>query len=99
MAKCATPTSVAFARVWKGAVNAARPDLRVRLNYPYAGKGDGLTNYLRRCHSPDQYIGIEFELNQRHVDAAGAALKRLRKHVVQSLETAMAAFTANASDP
>jgi predicted N-formylglutamate amidohydrolase len=32
---------------WQEALLAVLPDLRVRRNYPYAGKGDGLTSHLR----------------------------------------------------
>src|SRR5690242_13104495 len=32
---------------WKESLTAAASDLRVRRNYPYAGKGDGLTSHLR----------------------------------------------------
>ena len=47
------------------------PNLRVRRNYPYAGKGDGLTSYLRQQFSPAAYVGIELEINQKIVFAAG----------------------------
>ena len=32
---------------WKESLAALAPELRVRRNYPYAGKGDGLTSHLR----------------------------------------------------
>jgi predicted N-formylglutamate amidohydrolase len=38
--------------------------LRVRRNYPYLGKTDGFTSYLRRKYSAKQYAGIELEINQ-----------------------------------
>ena len=34
---------------WKESLAALAPELRVRRNYPYAGKGDGLTSHLRRA--------------------------------------------------
>ena len=37
---------------WKETLARMAPDLRVRRNYPYAGKGDGLTSYLRQQFPP-----------------------------------------------
>jgi len=39
---------------------------RVRKNYPYRGKADGFTTYLRKRFT-DNYIGIEIEVNQKFV--------------------------------
>jgi predicted N-formylglutamate amidohydrolase len=39
-------------------------DLRIRRNYPYRGNTDGLTTTLRRVFDPDNYVGLEIELNQ-----------------------------------
>jgi len=39
-------------------------DLRVRRNYPYRGKTDGFTAYMRKRYSAEQYIGVEIEMNQ-----------------------------------
>jgi len=50
---------VALASRWKAALEQAAPELRVRRNYPYAGKGDGLTSHLRLRYSPALYVGIE----------------------------------------
>jgi len=41
-------------------------DLRVRFNYPYLGVDDGFTTYLRQKF-PQQYLGIELEVNQMFV--------------------------------
>ena len=56
---------------WKAALAVIAPELRVRRNYPYAGKGDGLTSHLRRCFPASAYVGIELEVNQGMVIAAG----------------------------
>ncbi len=37
---------------------------RVRMNYPYLGKADGMTTILRKRHVDRRYSGIEIELNQ-----------------------------------
>lgn len=38
--------------------------LRIRLNYPYTGKADGFTSFLRKKFL-NNYIGIEIEMNQK----------------------------------
>ena len=58
-------------RPLEGIVAASAPELRVRRNYPYAGKGDGLTSYLRRRFAQSDYVGIELEINQGIVLTAG----------------------------
>jgi hypothetical protein len=62
----------------------------VRRNYPYAGKGDGLTSHLRRRFPPRAYVGIELEINQRIVFAAGRRWAALRGALIDSLRTAAA---------
>ncbi|WP_298526064.1 N-formylglutamate amidohydrolase [uncultured Christiangramia sp.] len=39
---------------------------RVRKNYPYYGKADGFTTYLKKRFT-ENYIGIEIEVNQKFV--------------------------------
>lgn len=75
---------------WKAALAVLAPGLRIRRNYPYAGKGDGLTSYLRLRFSPDAYVGIELEVNQSIVCAAGSGWRVLRGMLVDSLRTACA---------
>ena len=41
------------------------PAFKLRFNYPYLGKADGLTTYLRKKF-PENYLGIEIEVNQKH---------------------------------
>jgi predicted N-formylglutamate amidohydrolase len=81
---------VALCARWKAALAAIAPHLSVRRNYPYAGKGDGLTAYLRRHFPQRTYVGIELEINQRIVFAAGPAWTALRRALVSSLLTACA---------
>ncbi len=40
------------------------PDWRLRRNYPYLGKSDGLTTWLRKHYGPNEYAGVELEWNQ-----------------------------------
>ncbi|HQR12335.1 MAG TPA: N-formylglutamate amidohydrolase [Casimicrobiaceae bacterium] len=81
---------VALGARWKSALEAVAPALRVRRNYPYAGKGDGLTSHLRRRFPPRAYVGIELEVNQRIVFAGGSPWTALRGALVESLLVACA---------
>ena len=78
-----------LARRWKAAFAEQAPRLRVRRNYPYAGKGDGLTRCLRRRFSPARYVGIELELNQSFVQRNGKPWRDLRACVAATLQTAL----------
>ncbi len=73
---------------WKATLREDAPKLRVRRNYPYYGKAPGLTARMRCCFSADAYIGIELELNQRIVIAAGRTWTALRRILARSLLTA-----------
>ena len=76
---------------WKASLAAFAPALRVRRNYPYAGKGDGLASHLRRRFPRGAYVGIELEVNQRIVLAAGRRWTALRGVLIDSLREACAA--------
>ena len=86
----ARPGESALCAHWKTTLAGLAPTLRVRRNYPYAGKGDGLTAYLRQRFASDAYVGIELEVNQRMVLAGGAPWTALRALLLDSLRTASA---------
>ena len=73
-----------FCRTWQTALGAVDPPLRVRRNYPYLGKADGLTTYLRTLFGPQQYLGIELEANQ-----AMLATTPDRRRVAQSVSESL----------
>lgn len=75
---------------WKEGLAQADPQLRVRRNYPYAGKGDGLTSHLRRRFASSEYLGIEIEINQAIVEAGGRRWTALRGLLVNTLRAACA---------
>ena len=75
----------ALAAQWLAALKHKRPDLKLRRNYPYQGKGDGLTALLRKRHPDAAYVGIELEVNQRFVMADGTEWTALRADIVQTL--------------
>lgn len=55
-----------YANLLRQQLKALLPQLRIRRNYPYLGKSDGLTTYLRKKF-PEKYLGIELEVNQKLV--------------------------------
>ena len=84
------PGEAAFAGAWLLALAQRAPELRLRRNYPYQGRADGLTASLRKHHPDSAYVGIELEVNQRFVDQRGAAWDRLRAMLVDSLRKVLA---------
>jgi len=85
----ARPAERLLAARWKAALQAVDPGLRVRMNFPYEGRADGLTRDLRRRHAPGRYAGVELEVNQRFVIAGGHAWLALRRTVLESIEIAL----------
>ena len=83
------PGEVELATAWIDALRAADPSLRLRRNYPYLGKSDGVTMSLRRKHPPDRYVGLELEVNQRFVETGGRAWPKIRRTLVDSLDVAL----------
>ena len=75
---------------WQKLLAQEAPQLRVRRNYPYAGKGDGLTSHLRRRFPDAAYLGIELEINQKIVHAGGRRWTSLRKVLTDTLRRACA---------
>ena len=76
---------------WRSALATCAPALRVRRNYPYAGRGDGLVSHLRLRFPPGAYVGIELEINQAIVHAGGRRWPALRAALIDSLRAARAA--------
>lgn len=81
----ARPYEVALCKQWKLALKVLAPELSVRRNYPYEGKGDGLTSWFRQRQAPGTYIGIELEINQKHIVKATRHWIALRQVIVKSL--------------
>ncbi|MBI5510289.1 MAG: N-formylglutamate amidohydrolase [Deltaproteobacteria bacterium] len=83
---------VAFCRAWQRELAAVMPSLRVRRNYPYRGRSDGLCTSLRRHFDPRTYVGVELEVSQRFARSAGAASRALQIGIETSLGRAAARF-------
>jgi predicted N-formylglutamate amidohydrolase len=62
---------VQFVEAWYAALRAAAPDLILRRNYPYSGVSDALVTQLRRRYGSRGYVGMELEVNQKHVGVRG----------------------------
>jgi predicted N-formylglutamate amidohydrolase len=73
-------------RRWQEILGEIDPSLRVRRNYPYRGRSDGFTTFLRRRFERRDYLGIELEINQRFFTKkrTGPALP-----LVRTLETSL----------
>ena len=84
------PGETQLCEKWRKALKKCAPDLIVRRNYPYAGKGDGLAAWFRQQLSPAVYVGIELEINQKHIIGAGLHWAALRKVIVASLGQVLA---------
>jgi predicted N-formylglutamate amidohydrolase len=76
---------LALCRRWRAAIKTQMPGLKIRMNYPYAGKSDGLTSFLRRRFAPELYLGIELEINQRHVFDTTDHWRGIRSAVASAL--------------
>lgn len=81
----ACPGETAFCRDWQTALSARRPDCTTRRNYPYVGTSDAFTSYLRRHFPVEAYLGMEIEINQKHVFIGGRHWRGLRAAVVETL--------------
>ncbi len=93
----ARPGETNLCERWKSSLAACALDLAVRRNYPYAGKADGLTAWFRRRLPPGAYVGIELEINQKHVVRAGRHWTAMREAILESLRRALASRCAEIS--
>jgi predicted N-formylglutamate amidohydrolase len=78
-----------FCRQWQAQLGGTLPDCRVRLNYPYAGKADGLATHLRKQFASDVYVGAEVEINQQHPKLGGRHWRVFRERVIAALLVAI----------
>ena len=81
----ARPAERALAVAWAEALVAALPSRCVRRNDPYRGSSDGLPTALRRDYARDRYLGIEIEINQRHVGRGGRFSEWVRDALLATL--------------
>jgi len=93
------PFEHALCARWKAALRRVAPQWTVRLNYPYRGSDPGLTTELRRAHAPDDYAGIEIELNQKWPRAGGRRWDTARALVLASLAAAVQDWPTRSRTP
>lgn len=74
-----------FCECWKQVLLERGNTLRVRMNYPYLGKADGLTTTLRKMFLAEKYLGIEIEVNQRFALEMPEAWEGVKEGIVGSL--------------
>ena len=77
----------ALCRRWQAALKVRAAAMKTRLNYPYAGTADGFTVYLRRRFPAARYLGIELEINQKHV--YGTHWPALRAAIIEAFHDAL----------
>lgn len=75
-----------FCQRWKESFQKVIPDWRVRKNYPYLGRSDGFTTYLRKRFSDEKYCGIELEINQRWAIEDPTLYKIRIREIVRTIE-------------
>jgi predicted N-formylglutamate amidohydrolase len=80
------PREKQLARDWLVGIGEEFPGLKLRRNYPYRGIADGFTTYLRRIHSPRDYIGLELEVNQRFPLGDSPRWKQLRQAIIAAIK-------------
>lgn len=83
------PGERVLCRRWQACLKAKAPDLTIRRNYPYTGKADGFTTYLRRQFPAEAYWGIELEINQKHAASGGRYWQTLRHLITEALHQAV----------
>jgi predicted N-formylglutamate amidohydrolase len=70
---------------WARALRTRRPGIQARFNAPYRGDDDGLTTILRGRFPADRYLGIELEVNQKHVRRGPRAWQQMQRCIVAAL--------------
>ena len=79
------PGELALARRWRATLHELAPELRVRMNYPYRGTSDGIQTELRRRFAARDYVGVEIEVNQKHLEPGARTRARVSGAVEASL--------------
>jgi len=77
-----------FCQQWLCAIlELSQYTIRVRRNYPYRGRDDGLTTWFRKRWSDRCYIGVELEINQAWVKSKGVKKwEKFKEVLVDSLD-------------
>ncbi len=82
-----------FCQDWINEIQQKVPNNIVRPNEPYQGGSDGLTSYLRNKFAPEEYMGIEIEVNNKYANREGA--EHMVNTIVNSLQNCLLSFSRN----
>ena len=82
------PRERELCRRWAAILHRIDPALRLRRNYPYLGKADGLATALRRLQPEARYMGVELEINQALV--GGRPWRGVQEAIAASLGEVLA---------
>jgi len=85
----ARPGELDLCTRWSDTLAAALPDRIIRRNNPYRGDSDGMTTAYRRSFSSARYLGIEIEVNQRHVGPDGTFPAWVAESLIATLGSAL----------
>ncbi|REE08574.1 putative N-formylglutamate amidohydrolase [Winogradskyella pacifica] len=82
-----------FCKEFKSVLLKQASNLNVRFNYPYLGKADGFTTFLRK-QFPTNYLGIEIEVNQKFVkkNTMSLKLKQTLFNTINNLKSTQSIF-------
>jgi len=72
-------------RQWQIAMKQGHAQFTTRRNYPYVGKSDCLAAYLRRRLPDTSYVGLELEINQKHLLGNQRHWPALQQAVIETL--------------
>ncbi|MEQ8763207.1 MAG: N-formylglutamate amidohydrolase [Planctomycetota bacterium] len=75
-------------RIQKALRDRLPSDWKIHRNQPYKGISDGLIPGMRRQFPAEQYVGVEIEMNQRHLSSS-ADRQRLGQWIVESIVSAI----------
>ena len=78
-----------FCKKWQAALKKLAPQLTIHRNAPYTGYNDGQTTTLRHHFPEDAYLGIELEINQKHVIQTAQHWRSVREAVISALQLAL----------
>lgn len=81
------PQEAAFARAWRKNLRPSLEGFELHMNRPYQGKSDGHTQSLRQLFDEQSYIGLELEVNQKHLEDK-RAIKPLADALIKSFQAA-----------
>jgi predicted N-formylglutamate amidohydrolase len=78
-------TEAELCRRWQRILRGRSPAITVRRNYPYRGDADGHTTALRRVFPAARYLGVEVEVNNKHLLDNGPALRMIPTLLARTL--------------